>query len=81
MLLDKEDFAAVKLESTRIIDIAKFVPRASIDRLYWDMPYNLVPSIKTGVEAFSVIRAAMDKKHMMGIGPISVAATSGPRNA
>jgi DNA end-binding protein Ku len=44
------------------------VPRASIDRLYWDTPYHLVPSSKTGIEAFSVIRAAMDKKHMVGIG-------------
>jgi hypothetical protein len=40
-----------KLESTRILDIEKFVPRESIDRLYWDTPYHLVPSGKTGVEA------------------------------
>jgi DNA end-binding protein Ku len=35
VLFDKEELDAVKLESTRIIDIEKFVPRASIDRLYW----------------------------------------------
>ena len=29
-----EDFESMKLESTRIIDIEKFVPRESIDRLY-----------------------------------------------
>ena len=68
VLLDKEDFEAVKLESTRIIDIEKFVPRTSIDRLYWDTPYHLVPAGKTGVEAFAVIRAAMDKKHMVALG-------------
>jgi non-homologous end joining protein Ku len=33
-LLDKEDFDRVKLESTRILDIEKFVLRESIDRLY-----------------------------------------------
>jgi DNA end-binding protein Ku len=38
----------VQLESTRSIDIEKFVPRASIDRLCWDMPYHLVPMGKTG---------------------------------
>ena len=32
VLFDKEELDAVKLESTRIIDIEKFVPRASIDR-------------------------------------------------
>lgn len=68
VLLDKEDFESVKLESTRIINIEKFVPRSSIDRLYWDTPYHLVPAGKTGVEAFAVIRAAMDKKHMAAVG-------------
>ena len=68
VLLDKEDLEAVKLESTRIIDIEKFVPRSSIDRLYWDTPYHLVPAGKTGIEAFAVIRAAMDKKHMVALG-------------
>ena len=68
VLLDREDFEAVKLESTRIIDIEKFVPRDTIDRLYWDTPYHLTPSSKTGVEAFSVIREAMSRKKMVALG-------------
>jgi DNA end-binding protein Ku len=68
VLLEPEDFEKVKLESTRIIDIEKFVPRETIDRLYWDTPYHLVPSGKTGIEAFAVIRAAMQKKGMVAIG-------------
>jgi DNA end-binding protein Ku len=68
VLLDKEDFESVKLESTRIIDIEKFVPAESIDRLYWDTPYHLVPSGKTGVEAFTVIREAMNRKGMVALG-------------
>ena len=68
VLLDKEDFESVKLESTRIIDIEKFVPRDTIDRLYWDTPYHLVPSGKTGIEAFAVIREAMKRKGMVAIG-------------
>jgi DNA end-binding protein Ku len=72
VLLDKEDFESVKLESTRIIDIEEFVPATSIDRVYWDTPYHLVPSGKTGVEAFSVIRAAMVKKDMVAIGRLVV---------
>src|SRR6185369_12682020 len=68
VLLEPEDFQKVKLESTRIIDIEKFVPADTIDRLYWDTPYHLVPSNKTGLEAFAVIRAAMDKKGMVAIG-------------
>jgi DNA end-binding protein Ku len=68
VLFDKEELDAVKLESTRVIDIEKFVPRASIDRLYWDTPYHLMPSGKTGIEAFAVIREAMKHKNMVAIG-------------
>ena len=68
VLFDKEELDAVKLESTRIIDIEKFVPRASIDRLYWDTPYHLVPAGKTGIEAYAVIRAAMARQSMVAIG-------------
>ena len=68
VLFDKDELDAVKIESTRIIDIEKFVPRASIDRLYWDTPFHLVPSGKTGIEAFAVIRAAMAKQNKVAIG-------------
>ena len=68
VLFDKEELDAVKIESTRIIDIEKFVPRSSIDRLYWDTPFHLVPSGKTGIEAFAVIRAAMAKQNKVAIG-------------
>jgi DNA end-binding protein Ku len=44
------------------------VPAASIDRLYWDTPYYLAPSGKTGIEAFAVIRTAMMQKDMVAIG-------------
>ncbi len=72
VLFDKDELDAVKLESTRIVDIEKFVPRASIDRLYWDTPYHLVPSAKTGVEAFAVIRAAMAKQNKVAIGRLVI---------
>jgi DNA end-binding protein Ku len=68
VLFTKEELDEVKIESTRIIDIEKFVPHASIDRLYWDAPYHLVPAGKTGIEAFAVIREAMRKKGMVAIG-------------
>lgn len=68
VLFDKDELDAVKIESTRIVDIEKFVPRASIDRLYWDAPYHLVPAAKTGIEAFAVIREAMRKQGMVALG-------------
>lgn len=68
VLLDKAELDAVKLESTRIIDIARFVDADAIDRIYWDEPYYLAPAGKTGAEAFAVIRAAMEKRNKVALG-------------
>lgn len=67
VLLEEEDFAAVALESTRTIDIDRFVPASSIDWVWFDTPHFLIPGDKVGVEAFSVIREAMRKSGMVGI--------------
>jgi Ku protein len=68
VILSKDDFESVKLESTRTLDIEKFVPRESINRLYWDVPYHLLPGGKTGIEAFAIIREAMRKTGMVALG-------------
>ncbi len=68
VLFDKDELDAVKLESTRIIDIEEFVDADSIDRIYWDEPYYLAPSGKTGIDAFAVIRAAMAKQNKVALG-------------
>jgi DNA end-binding protein Ku len=70
ILLDKEELDAVKLESTRIIDIEEFVDADTIDRIYWDEPYYLAPAGKTGIEAFSVIQAAMAKQNKVALGRV-----------
>lgn len=70
VLFDKEELDAVRLESTRILDIEEFVDASDIDRIYWDEPYYLAPSGKTGIEAFSVIRAAMEKQKKVALGRV-----------
>lgn len=70
ILLDKEELDAVKLESTRIIDIEAFVDAATIDRIYWDEPYYLAPVGKTGIEAYAVIQAAMEKQDKVALGRV-----------
>lgn len=68
VLFDKDELDAVKLDSTRIIDITEFVDAADIDRIYWDEPYYLAPSGKTGIEAFAVIQAAMKEQDKVALG-------------
>jgi len=68
VLLEKDELDAVKLESTRNVDIEEFVDASSIDRIYWDEPYYLAPAGKTGIEAFTVIQAAMAKQKKVALG-------------
>lgn len=68
VLFDQDELDAVKLDSTRVIDIEEFVDADSIDRIYWDAPYYLAPAGKTGIEAFAVIRAAMEKQNKVALG-------------
>ena len=61
IVVTQDEIDSVRLESTRVIDIERFVDASDIDRLYWDNPYYLVPDGKLALDAFSVIRDAMDK--------------------
>ncbi len=70
ILLTDEEIKAVKLESTRTIDIERFVPAEDIDRLYWDNPYFLAPNGKLAEEAFGVIREAMRAEGQIALGRV-----------
>lgn len=70
ILLTDEEIKSVKLESTKTIDIERFVPGDEIDRIYWDNPYYLAPDGKLAQEAFAVIRTAMEKSGQIALGRI-----------
>lgn len=70
ILLTDEEIRSVKLESTKTIDIERFVPEAEIDRLYWDNPYYLAPTGKIAEEAFGVIREAMRSEGQIALGRV-----------
>lgn len=65
--LEDDELASVALESTRTIDLQTFVPRESIDWIWYDQPHYLVPDDPVGEEAFSVIREAMAATDMVAI--------------
>ena len=67
VLLEDDEIDAVALESTRTIDIKTFVPKGSIDWIWYDRPHFLRPEDKIGAEAFSVIREAMTANSVFGI--------------
>ncbi len=62
--VEDEDLEKIALESTRVMEITKFVPREEIDPLYFDRPYFLAPNDDASQEAFAVLRDAMRKKEI-----------------
>ena len=72
ILLSNEEIASVKLESTKTIDIERFVAGDDIDRLYWDNPYFLAPDGKLAQEAFGVIRTAMEKSGQIALARVVI---------
>ena len=71
VIVDDEDLKSVRLESTKTIQIERFVDAASIDRLYWDQAYFLAPVGKRELqEPFAVIRDAMAKTSKVALGRV-----------
>src|SRR5207247_7412951 len=72
MPVEDDELEALRLESTHTIDIEKFVPRWEIDERYLDSPYYLTPEDHVGQDAFAVIREAMKRKNMVGLGKVVI---------
>jgi DNA end-binding protein Ku len=70
VVVTDEEIAKVRLESTRTIDIERFVDVADIDRMYWNEPYFLLPDGKLALEAYAVIREAMRRTERIALGRV-----------
>jgi DNA end-binding protein Ku len=70
VLLEEEELDEVALESTHTIEIESFVPRDEVDEIYLDESFYIVPNDDVAYEAFAVIREAMKKKDMVGLGRV-----------
>jgi DNA end-binding protein Ku len=70
VVLSEEDFAKVRTESTRVIDLAQFADDSAIDPMYVDRTYYLAPDGKVAGSAFAVMREGMKGK--VGIGKLAL---------
>jgi len=60
------------VESSKVIDLERFVPRGDIDQVYFDTPYYLYPDGPIAVEGLRVIGAAMAEAGVAGIGRLTL---------
>jgi non-homologous end joining protein Ku len=63
----------VRIENNRTIELDRFVPREQIDPRYYNTPYYIAPRDEVGQEAFAVIRDAMARKGLVGMGRVVLA--------
>src|SRR6267154_5349565 len=68
--IEKEELEAVQIESSHTIDIDSFVPKDEIDKRYINHPYYIAPDGKAGIDAFAVIRDAMQDKDRVALARI-----------
>jgi Ku protein len=78
IVADLVDAAPRPIENNRTIEIDRFVPRAQVDSRYLDMPYYVLPRDQIGEEAFAVIRNAMRRKNVVGMGRVVLARRERP---
>ena len=64
--------------NTRTIEIEHFVPRVQLDPAFFEKPYFVTPRDQVGQEAYAVIRDAMRRKEMMGIGYVMLSSRRRP---
>ena len=70
VVVDDEDIAKVKTESTKIINLLQFTEVEQIDPMYVDKTYYLAPEGPMAADAYSVMREGMQGK--AGIGKVAI---------
>jgi DNA end-binding protein Ku len=70
VIVNDDDMQKVRVESTRVINLAQFTDDTAIDPIYVDRAYYLAPDGPMAAEAFAVMREGMVGK--AGIGKVAL---------
>jgi DNA end-binding protein Ku len=70
--LEPEELEALKLESSKTIELVKFVDASAIDPRYFERPYYLGPGDKNSGEGYAVIRDALRETGKAGLGQMTI---------
>jgi DNA end-binding protein Ku len=61
VLLTSEDFDSIKVDSSEVMTVEKFVDANSIDPLYYDTGYYLAPDGTAGRDVYQILREAIGR--------------------
>jgi DNA end-binding protein Ku len=73
VLLNDEDFQSVKVESSSVMSIEKFVDVGSIDPLYYDTSYYLAPDGDAGRDVYAVLYKAIEEAGRVALSRVVIA--------
>jgi DNA end-binding protein Ku len=59
VLLDEEDFASARIESSSTMTVDKFIARDAIHPIYYDSSYYMLPDGEAGQDVYVVLRDAI----------------------
>ena len=71
VVMEDEDFEALKKEMDKAVEIMDFVKITEIDPIYFNKSYYLSPN-EGGVKAYSLLRKAMEESGKVGIAKIAI---------
>ena len=70
VVIEDEDIAKVRTESTKVINLVQFAGDDEIDPMYVDKAYYLVPDGDMATDAYAVMRDGMEGK--VGVGKVAI---------
>src|SRR6201996_30964 len=72
LLLTDEDFESVKVESSEVMAVEKFVDASSIDPLYYDTGYYLAPDGTDGRDVYQILREAIGRSGRVALSRVVI---------
>jgi DNA end-binding protein Ku len=73
VVLTDEDFESIKVESSSIMTIDKFVDAGDIDPIYYESCYYLAPDGKSGEDVYAVLREAIVRSGKTALSRVVIA--------
>src|SRR6266478_5643847 len=73
-----DELKDLQIESSKIIDLDRFVDRDEVDPVYLDTSYYVYPDGELAAETFRVIGEAMARKNKVGLGRVTISSRERP---
>lgn len=72
VLLEPDELDKLKLNTRHTVELTEFVDACSIDPLYFDNPYYVLPDGEVAEEGYRIIRDALQATKKYGVGQLTI---------